>query len=51
MAKKVGISFKENDLEQELYEFLKKKSILIGESNYIKQLLLEKMQLEESYKK
>ncbi|GEP65188.1 hypothetical protein CBE01nite_29560 [Clostridium beijerinckii] len=52
MAKKVGISFKDNnELEQKLYDFLKKKSILIGESNYIKQLLLEKMQSEEDCKK
>lgn len=51
MAKKIGISFKDNDLENKLLEFLKNKSILIGESNYIKQLLLEKMQQEEGYKK
>lgn len=51
MAKKIGISFKDNELETKLYDFLKKKSVLIGESNYIKQLLLEKMQNEEGYEK
>lgn len=48
MAKKVGISFKDNELEQELYNYLKKKSILLGESTYIKQLLLEKMLSEKT---
>jgi len=50
MAKKIGISFKDNDLENEIYNFLKEKSKLLGESAYIKQLLLEKMQ-EEATKK
>ena len=50
MAKKIGISFKENDLEIKIYEFLKKKSELVGESTYIKQLLLEQMQ-REGYEK
>lgn len=50
MAKKVGISFKDNDLEQEIYNFLKEKSKLLGESAYIKQLLLEKMQKEATKK-
>ena len=44
MAKKIGISFKDNNLENEIYDFLKEKSKLLGESAYIKQLLLEKMQ-------
>lgn len=47
MAKKVGISFKENELEESIYQFLKEKSVLLGESTYIKQLILEKMQEEE----
>ena len=51
MAKKVGISFKDNELENTLYEFLKEKSKLLGESTYIKQLLLEKMQNEKATEK
>lgn len=51
MAKKVGISFKDNELETKLYEFLKEKAQLLGESTYIKQLLLEKMQDEETARK
>ncbi|WP_156132858.1 hypothetical protein [Clostridium culturomicium] len=51
MAKKVGISFKDNELETKLYEFLKEKAQLLGESTYIKQLLLEKMQDEETTRK
>ena len=51
MAKKVGISFKDNELETRLYEFLKEKAQLLGESTYIKQLLLEKMQDEEATRK
>ena len=51
MAKKIGISFKDNELENRIYDFLKEKSMLLGESTYIKQLLLEKMQEEEATKK
>ena len=51
MAKKIGISFKDNELESKIYDFLRKKSKLLGESTYIKQLLLEKMQEEEATKK
>lgn len=51
MAKKIGISFKENELEIRIYDFLKQKSILIGESTYIKQLILDKMQSEEGCNK
>ena len=51
MAKKVGISFKDNELETKLYEFLKEKAQLLGESTYIKQLLLERMQDEEATRK
>ncbi|MGL5085130.1 MAG: hypothetical protein ACRC68_05345 [Clostridium sp.] len=47
IAKKIGISFKENELEEQIYNYLKKKSVLLGESTYIKQLILEKMQEEE----
>ncbi|MDB2100797.1 MULTISPECIES: hypothetical protein [Clostridium] len=51
MAKKIGISFKDNELETKIYNFLKEKSQLLGESAYIKQLILEKMQSEETTKK
>ena len=50
MAKKVNISFKDNDLEQKIYEFLKIKSELVGDSTYIKQLLLDQMK-REGYEK
>lgn len=50
MAKKLNISFKDNDLEQKIYEFLKMKSELVGDSTYIKQLLLEQMK-REGYEK
>lgn len=51
MAKKIGISFKDNELENRIYEFLREKSKLLGESAYVKQLILEKMQQEEATKK
>lgn len=51
MAKKIGISFKDNELENEIYNFLKEKSVLLGESTYIKQLILEKMQSEKAAEK
>ena len=51
MAKKVGISFKDNELETTIYNFLKEKAKLLGESAYIKQLLLEKMQSEKATEK
>ena len=51
MAKKIGISFKDNELETKIYNFLKEKSQLLGESAYIKQLILEKMQSKETTKK
>lgn len=51
MAKKIGISFKDNELENKIYNFLREKSKLLGESTYIKQLLLDKMQEEEAARK
>lgn len=39
--KKVGISFKDNDEELEIYEFLKRQ---LSPSVYIKMLLKEKME-------
>lgn len=50
MAKKILISFGENELEQELLEWLEDKSKLLGKSGYIKQLLYE-IKLKEDKEK
>lgn len=47
---KVNISFKETEEDKELYEYLKKKSKIIGQSSYIKQLLYEQMLKEKEGK-
>ena len=46
---KYSVSFKNNDKEQELKKWLEEKSDIIGPSNFIKQILLEKM-LEDKAK-
>lgn len=51
MGKKVNLSFKENELEQQLYEWLLQQGKLIGPSAYIKQLLLEDMNRKTAEKK
>ena len=51
MAVKVGISFKENVEELELYKFLKEKGEIMGESAYIKLLLQKEMQKEKATEK
>lgn len=43
MADKIGISFKDSKEEQELLKWLREKSIILGPSSYIKQMLYEKM--------
>lgn len=43
MAKKVSVSFKDTELEKEIYEYLEEKAKLIGNSNYIKQLIYSEM--------
>lgn len=48
LAKRVGLSFKETKDEIELYDFLREKSKLIGESAYIKILLQQEMQKEKA---
>lgn len=48
LAIRVGLSFKETKEEKELYEFLKEKSKLMGESAYIKTLLQNEMQKENA---
>lgn len=50
MAEKFSVSFKDTNIENELVEWVKKKTEIIGFSNYIKQMLYEKM-LEEKNKK
>lgn len=56
MARKVGVysydkaevTFKKgNELDNKLYEHLLKKSIIVGKSNYIKQLIYEDMVKDE----
>lgn len=43
MSNRINISFKESELDQELLEYLKEQSKLIGPSAYMKQLLYEDM--------
>ena len=45
---RVEITFKNNDKEKELYEFLRTKGEIIGKSAYIKQLLLEQLEKESN---
>ena len=45
---RVEITFKNNDKEKELYEFLRTKGEIIGKSAYIKQLLLEQLEKENN---
>jgi hypothetical protein len=47
MPDKILISFKKSEDDQELYEYLKGKSKIIGASAYLKQLLYEQMQKEK----
>lgn len=50
MAKKVSISFKDTEIEQEIFEWLETKSEIVGYSSAIKQMLYELM-LKEKGKK
>lgn len=45
----VSVNFREKD--RELFEFVIKKGSIIGNSNYIKQLIYEEMQREKASKK
>lgn len=45
----VSVNFREKD--KELFEFVIKKGSIIGNSNYIKQLIYEEMQREKASKK
>lgn len=50
MAKKILISFGENELEEDLLNWLEEKSKLLGKSGYIKQILYE-IKLKEDKEK
>ncbi len=41
--KRVTITFKENEKEQELYDFIKEESEILGAAPYVKHILYEKM--------
>lgn len=43
MGEKINLSFKDTEKEKELYEWILEQSEIIGRSNYIKQILYEKM--------
>lgn len=45
---RVEVTFKNNDKEKELYEFLKEKGEIIGKSAYVKQLLLAQLEKENN---
>ena len=47
---RVEVTFKNNDKEKELYEFLESKGEIVGKSAYIKQLLLEQLKKENNNK-
>lgn len=43
MAVKIQLSFKESEKEKELYNWIKGQSEIIGQSNFIKQIIYERM--------
>lgn len=51
MGEKINLSFKDSKEEKELLEWINKKSTIIGKSNYIKQILYEKMLSEKAAEK
>lgn len=46
MGGKYSVSFKDNDIENELYEWILEKAQILGPGNFTKQILYEKF-LEE----
>jgi len=50
VADRIGLSFKKTEDDQELLEFLEKKSDIIGYSAYIKTILKKEMQAEKAEK-
>lgn len=49
--KRIPVSFKNTEKEQELYNWIKEKSAIIGQANFIKQVLYERMMDERATKK
>ena len=47
---RVEVTFKNNDKEKELYEFLRSKGEIVVKRAYIKQLLLEQLRKEDNNK-
>ena len=45
--RKISVSFKSNDKEDKLYDWLNSKSDFVSVSSIIKEILFEKMQEEE----
>lgn len=45
--KKISVSFKENELDLKLYEWLSDKAKVIGYSNAVKEMLYKIMEREE----
>ncbi|MGL5718449.1 MAG: hypothetical protein ACRCX2_35925 [Paraclostridium sp.] len=46
--KRINVSFKNNDLDNELYEFIKKEGGIIGVSSYIKHVLIKDMEIKKN---
>lgn len=51
MSSKIPVSFKDTEMEKELLEWIKEKSKILGTSNFIKQILYEKMLDDKASKK
>ncbi|MGL5244939.1 MAG: hypothetical protein ACRC7R_07205 [Sarcina sp.] len=51
MAKRILLSFKETEIDQELLRHLEKYSKIVGASAYVKQLLYEDLIKKENDKK
>lgn len=51
MSSKIPLSFKDTETEKELLEWIKEKSKILGTSNFIKQILYEKMLNDKATKK
>lgn len=47
---RIPISFKKTEEEIAIYDFIKKESKIIGQSNYIKQLVMEEMKKQGKWK-
>lgn len=47
--KKISVSFKENEIDLELYTWITEKSKVIGYSNAVKEILYKVMQQEKGH--